>query len=76
MLSFSTEQHAIEGAIWASPNREGPFSGKLLNASGAAPVELFIQGNAALSLDDRFHESCHKRGIHLSSWTLTYGAGV
>src|SRR5262249_26034803 len=27
-------------------------------------------------LDDRFHESCHKRGIHLSSWTPTYGAGV
>ena len=43
MLSFSTEQHAIEGAIWASPNREGPFSGKLLNASGAAAAELSNQ---------------------------------
>ena len=25
-------------------------------------------------LDDRFHESCHKRGIHLRFWIPTYAA--
>ena len=25
-------------------------------------------------LDDRFHESCHKQGIHLRFWIPTYAA--
>ena len=28
-----------------------------------------------LALDDRFHESCHKRGIHLSSQTPISAVG-
>jgi hypothetical protein len=51
MLSFSTEQHAIEGAIvfdcrldMASPDRESPFSGKLLNASGGPLQNCRISG--------------------------------
>jgi hypothetical protein len=30
-----------------------------------ALTQLGAQGLTAKSLDDRFHESCHKRGIHL-----------
>jgi hypothetical protein len=34
------------------------------------PVIGLLSGfAAATSLDDRFHESCHKRGIHLSFLT-------
>jgi hypothetical protein len=29
----------------------------------------------ARALDDRFHESCHKRGIHPSSQTPIFGVG-
>jgi hypothetical protein len=55
-------------------------SGKRVQINGP---QVMLEPNTAQAvaitlheLDDRFHESCHKRGIHLSSWTLTYGAGV
>jgi hypothetical protein len=39
----------------------------LATSDGLALVKAFIRiGDAKLRcLDDRFHESCHKRGIHL-----------
>ena len=41
-------------------------------------VEAILDGSqpASLQLDDRFHGSCHKRGIHLSFRAPMYAPGL
>jgi hypothetical protein len=39
------------------------------------PIPLPYELEEGADLDDRFHESCHKRGIHLSSQTPISAVG-
>ncbi len=39
-------------------------------------VKAFLEGETEGQLDDRFHESCHKRGIHSLSQTPICAVGA
>ena len=70
---------AIIREVWALPT-EFPSEGVTAFARelrdrvrrGDAKKALYTRA----SLDDRFHESCHKRGIHLSFRAPMYAPGA
>ena len=75
LLCAAAAGAALHSNAYTSANGRFPIAAETTTIRHAQELAVSVPIQRGIHLDDRFHESCHKRGIHLSSQTPISAVG-